>query len=207
MKFGRLVRIARLASLAFGVIWVAPAALAAEPACADCHGKDGVSTETDIPKIGGLSKQYILDAMAAYQAKSRPCPASRYRSGDMSRPKTDMCQIAAGLDGAQSARIAAELAAKPFVPATQSTDPAKAALGKRIHETRCEKCHSQGGSSAADDSSILAGQWLPYLKQAFADFRSGMRPMPKKMKLKIDELTEADIEALLAYYGATASKR
>jgi sulfide dehydrogenase cytochrome subunit len=74
--------------------------------------------------------------------------------------------------------------------------------GKDVHDMYCEECHSEGGSVAADDAGILAGQWIPYLKQAFADYSSAKRPIPKKMKVKMDELKKTDIDALINYYGS-----
>ena len=61
---------------------------------------------------------------------------------------------------------------------------------------------AEGGSLASDDSGILAGQWMPYLEQAFKEFASGERPMVKKMKPKVEKLEPADIEALVNYYGS-----
>ena len=183
-----------------------PAAMAAAAnagqACADCHGKDGASTEADVPILGGQSAQYLSDALDDYREKKRPCPQSKYRSGDKNRPATDMCRIAKELDPKDSAEIAKTLSGKPFVRAKQAFDAAKAAMGKKVHDVRCEKCHAEGGSSKADDSGILAGQWTKYLEGAFKEISDGTRPVPKKMKPKFDELTPAEKEALLQYYAS-----
>jgi cytochrome subunit of sulfide dehydrogenase len=173
-----------------------------EAACVDCHGKDGASTESDVPIIGGLSEQYVLDAMAAYRDRQRPCPESAYRAGDTRRPKTDMCRVAGGVAAADVPALAKHLAAEPFVKAKQSFDGARAARGKKLHEQSCEKCHSEGGSLAEDDSGILAGQWTGYLRTALAEFRSGKRPLPEKMKPKFEPLQPDDEEALLHYYAS-----
>jgi sulfide dehydrogenase cytochrome subunit len=181
---------------------LAPAWAAPEQACGDCHGKDGASTESDVPVIGGLSEQYLLDSMAAYKDKQRPCPESKYRAGDTKRPKTDMCRIAANLSAADTATVAKALAGKPFVQAKQPFDAAKAAVGKKVHATQCEKCHSEGGALADDDAGILAGQWQPYMKASFAEFASGARPMPEKMKPKFEPLKPEERDALLHYYAS-----
>jgi cytochrome subunit of sulfide dehydrogenase len=178
------------------------AAVEPEQACADCHGKDGASTESDVPIIGGLSEQYLLDAMAAYRGKTRPCPESKFRAGDTKRARTDMCRIAAELGEAGAATVAKHLAAEPFVRARQASDPAKAAHGKKLHDLHCEKCHADGGASSEDDSGVLAGQWMPYLRASMKEFTGGARPVPEKMKPKIDKLTGAEIDALVHYYGS-----
>lgn len=170
--------------------------------CADCHGEDGASTEPEVPIIGGFSATYTTDSMIAYQGEERPCPESEYVTGDKKGQKTTMCGIARELSENDIEKIAAWFAAKPFVRASQESDPALAAKGEKIHEDNCKKCHADGGSLASDDSGILAGQWMPYLRQAFKEFSAGDRPMVKKMKPKYEKLEAADIEALVHYYGS-----
>jgi sulfide dehydrogenase cytochrome subunit len=175
---------------------------AAADECADCHGKDGASTESDVPSIGGVSEQYLIDSMAAYRDSKRPCAESAWRAGDKKRPKTDMCKIAGKLSAEDTARIAKDLAAKPFVRAKQPFDAAKAAAGKKVHDTACEKCHSEGGSLAEDEAGILAGQWMPYMRDTFAQYTKGARPQPEKMKVKFNALKPEEQEALLHYYAS-----
>lgn len=193
-----------LAYCALAATAAAPASAgpAVRDSCVDCHGKDGASLERGVPIIGGLSAQYIEDSMAAYRDKERACPETKFVSGDKSRAPTDMCRVAAALDQATTKDLAKTLAAKPFVHAKQPTDAVKAAIGKKVHAAHCEKCHAKGGSSAADDSGILAGQWMPYLELSFKQFSDGSRPIPKKMKPKLEELTAEEKDALLHYYGS-----
>ena len=170
--------------------------------CANCHGKDGASTESDVPIIGGYSEPFISDSLTAYQKKERPCPETKYRGGDKKGQKTDMCQVAKDLSEADIKQVAQHFAGKKFVRAQQKFDPALAKKGKEIHERSCEKCHSEGGSVASDDAGITAGQWMPYLREQFKEFKTGKRPMAKKMKPKMDKLGPADIDALINYYGS-----
>jgi sulfide dehydrogenase cytochrome subunit len=190
---------AALLALAFAL----PAAAAApDEACADCHGKDGASTEADVPVIGGVSEAYLNDAMAAYRDSKRPCAESAYRAGDKKRPKTDMCKIAAKLSADETAAVATALAGKPFVKVKQKFDAARAATGKKVHDAACEKCHSEGGALADDDAGVLAGQPMAYLKDTFAQYTKGARPQPEKMKVKFNALKPDELEALLHYYAS-----
>ncbi len=194
-----------LASIACALLLCAAfPARAGDPglSCADCHGKDGASTESEAPVIGGLSDQYLTDAMAAYRDKKRPCLETQYRAGDTKRPKTTMCEIAAKLSADDTLKVVRGLSAKPFVKAKQKFDAAKAATGKKIHDAQCEKCHAEGGGSADDDAGILAGQWMPYTKATLADMMGGKRPNPEKMKVKTDPLKAEEVEALLHYYAS-----
>ncbi|OGI43682.1 MAG: hypothetical protein A2150_05795 [Candidatus Muproteobacteria bacterium RBG_16_64_11] len=170
--------------------------------CSNCHGKDGASTESDVPIIGGVSAQYIIDSMTAYKKKARPCPETKYHAGSKKGQKTTMCQVAKDLGDADVKELAKHFAGKKFVRAPQKTDAALAKKGKELHDRRCEKCHSDGGSVAADDGGILAGQWMPYLRETFKDYSAGKRPMPEKMKPKMRNLSKDDTEALVHYYGS-----
>ena len=183
---------------------LAPLAATAAPddACADCHGKDGASTEADVPVIGGVSEAYLNDAMAAYRDSKRPCAESAYRAGDKKRPKTDMCKIAAKLSAEETAAVSKDLAGEPFVRVKQKFDAAKAATGKKVHDTACEKCHSEGGAAADDDAGVLAGQPMAYLKDTFTQYTKGARPQPEKMKVKFNALKPDELEALLHYYAS-----
>jgi sulfide dehydrogenase cytochrome subunit len=186
---------------------LAPSAGAADAAklaenCAGCHGKDGVSRESHVPIIAGYSAQFLSDTLTAYQSKVRPCPATKYSEGDKKGKESDMCRVAKDLSDADIAQVSSYFAGKKFVPAQQSFDAALAKKGAQIHERSCEKCHSENGSQASDDAGILAGQWMPYLRDQFADFTGGKRPMEKKMKPKIEKLGPADFDALVNFYGS-----
>ena len=100
--------------------------------CAGCHGKDGASTETDIPIIGGYSAPYITDSMVAFRGKERPCEETEIRSGPHKGEKTDMCKIATDLSEADTKLVAEYFAGKPFVRAKQEFDPAKANSGRTM---------------------------------------------------------------------------
>jgi len=168
--------------------------------CADCHGKDGASTTSDIPIIGGISQQYMIDSMAAYKNKERPCLEEKYQSGPKKGQKTDMCHIAKELSDADVKALAKYFSGKKFVRAKQPFDAGKAKKGKELHAELCDKCHVDGGSSPEDDAGILAGQHKAYLDLSFKQYSEGKRPMPKKMKPKFEKLTPADKEALIQYY-------
>jgi sulfide dehydrogenase cytochrome subunit len=170
--------------------------------CEDCHGKDGASQEPEIPTIGGYSAVYITDSLAAYRDKTRPCEDVKYPTGEHKGDSTDMCKVAADLSEEDAALVADHYAGKPFVRAKQEFDADLAARGKGIHTLNCKKCHEDGGSSPDDDAGILAGQWMPYLEDQFEEYAEGERPMPKKMKPKMEKLSEDDIKALINYYGS-----
>ena len=170
--------------------------------CEDCHGKNGVSDQDDVPTIAGISAPIHGDYLLAYQEKARPCHKSKFRHGDTSRPETDMCETASKLSQADIDALAKHFAEKPVVAAKQAFDAQKAEAGKKLHARDCAKCHTNGGREPADDASILGGQHLKYLQQAFADYKSGEREQSKKMAEKWAKWSDADIEAVAHYYAS-----
>jgi sulfide dehydrogenase cytochrome subunit len=160
--------------------------------CAGCHGFMGSSTGPATPTIAGASSEYILEMMKAYR--------------DGTAASTIMGRIAKGYTDEQYELMGEFFSKQKFVVAQQEHDAALAKKGAKLHDKYCEKCHAEGGTSAEDDSGILAGQWKPYLEFTMADFMAGTREMPKKMKKKVKKLNEkegdAGMEALLNFYAS-----
>ncbi|MBI3777915.1 MAG: sulfide dehydrogenase [Gammaproteobacteria bacterium] len=171
-------------------------------ACSQCHERDGASRDPNMPIIGGYSEPYIISSLTAYKNKIRSCPEIEYLHGDKKVKRTDMCRIAKPLSEEDIRKLAQYYAGKKFRRANQDFDPELAKKGQQIHERDCEKCHSQAGSVASDDSGILAGQWTPYLKQQFFAFYAEKRLLDKKMKPKFNKLDKTEMEALLNYYAS-----
>lgn len=170
--------------------------------CDGCHGENGVSQWSDMPTIAGIDAFVQSDALYYFRDADRPCKTSEYRSGDTSRTATDMCAITKDMSDDDIDAIAEHYAAQSFVPAKQEFDAGLAASGEKIHAAQCDRCHSDGGSNAEDEASILAGQWMGYLESTFAEYASGEREQPDKMKERLDALSGDDIKALLHYYAS-----
>jgi sulfide dehydrogenase cytochrome subunit len=193
--------------IALAVCLLAPAANAdlteQVEQCDGCHGKEGVSMESDVPTIAGISAFVLEEYMFQYADEARPCRQSKYRYGDTSRPATDMCVVAKNLSEEEITQIAQYYADLEFVAAPQEYDTALADQGAKLHRRDCEKCHTDGGSYQDDDAGRLAGQWAPYLEEAFADYASGEREMmEEKMQQKMDALSAEEIAALIQYYAS-----
>jgi len=163
--------------------------------CNGCHGMNGNSVGPASPSIAQMEKTAFIDVMKAFQ------------SGDTY--STIMGRIARGYTDEEIERMAGHFAARKFVPAKQEFDTAAAKKGARLHDKYCEKCHEEGGKPITGEDaeySLLAGQWLPYLENTMADFREGRRPMPKKMKKKLDKLIkkagDKGLTAINAFYAS-----
>lgn len=170
--------------------------------CTDCHGTNGLTQSQEIPSIAGISSTVLEGALAGFKAKKLPCAKTSYQQGDTKRPQTDMCTVAAALNDAQVKDLADHFSKQPFKAMKQPFDAAKAAEGKKIHARDCENCHTKNGRDAGDDSSLLAGQPIGYLKATLGDFKAGKRTAEKKMTEKVNKLSAADLEALAHFYGS-----
>jgi cytochrome c553 len=85
------------------------------------------------------------------------------------------------------------LACCTAAPAADPPAPAKLAL--------CTTCHGSQGISATPDAPHLAAQPRIYLEQQLRAFRSGAR-RHEVMNVVAKPLTDAEIEALAAWYAA-----
>jgi sulfide dehydrogenase cytochrome subunit len=191
-------------SLVAAGLSLASGAMAADLAatCVGCHGTDGVSTDPNSPTIAGLSNDYIVASLQDYKKKARPSVEVTIGAGEKKGQKGDMIQAVTNLSEADINALAKTFSEKKFVRAKQTADAALAAKGKEIHDKLCDKCHTEGGSVASDDSGILAGQWMPFLKTQLVAYKAGKRPVPTKMQPKLDQVQAADFDALVAYYGS-----
>ena len=166
----------------------APTATMLADTCAGCHGTDGASVGPATPSIAGNSETYLVDTMLAF------------KSGE--RPSTVMGRIAKGYSEEEIKLMATVFAKQPVAITSQKLDAAQVAAGEKLFGKNCEKCHDKNGALADDDSGILASQWLPYLRYSMEDFKGGSREMAKKMKKKVDKLSDDELDALLQFFAS-----
>jgi cytochrome subunit of sulfide dehydrogenase len=170
--------------------------------CFTCHGKDGNSTEPNVPNIASYSEEYLAGTLKKYQKKERPCVESEIHSGSKKGTKSDMCKIAAELSANDIVQIGEYFVGQTFARTPQVVDAELAKKGKSVHNKSCYTCHGESGSLPSDHTGILAGQKMAYLRQQIKFFKEGKRPISKKMKPKLEALDDSEIEAVINYYGS-----
>lgn len=186
------------AILCGGLLMAAVPAWAASPSqaamlsntCAGCHGTNGASVGPSMPIIAGMPEAYLLDTM------------KKFKSGE--RPSSIMGRLAKAYSDDELKMLAGFFSQHPFVRQKQEVDAAKVAMGKQIHEQRCKKCHIDNGRDT-EEGGIIGGQWKEYLDISMSEFRSGKRPMPKKMAEKMEgenKLTPQEVEAIIHFYAS-----
>lgn len=157
--------------------------------CNQCH--DGI--KKDIPVIEGISSFALEQSLLAYVDGSRE---ARPYDG------MDMKSIVANLSEAEFKKIIDHYPSKKFTPIKQAFDAELASKGKALHESYCSRCHTEGGSLADDDSSILSGQWKGYLIDEMNNYKNGSRIGDKKMTEAMKPLSDEHIKALAEYYAS-----
>jgi cytochrome c553 len=171
-------------------------ALAKEGKCKKCHGDSGISDDPEDVNIAGMSASYIYKQLKDYK--------------DENRDDRDMYKTTRDLDEQQLADLAAWFASQePAQPAAdRNMDPAVLRLVFHGDPERmikaCASCHGQDGRGGQFDHPALAGQYPEYLVYTLTEFREEDRTndIYSRMRSVAQALTEEEIEALAAYYGA-----
>ena len=63
----------------------------------------------------------------------------------------------------------------------------------------CASCHGEAGRASAPEIPNLAGQNLPYLRNAVTQYKSGKRDFPA-MRAALGMLNAAEVDAILTWY-------
>lgn len=162
--------------------------------CALCHGQDGNSTISSMPSIAGMTIEYFEHTMDAYKNGSR-----KSQSSEM------MKNYVHSLSDADVRRLAEFYLKQKYIPREQEFNAAFVEDGKKLHDKYCEKCHEDAGRITENNYGILAGQWIPYLRQSMQDYLDEKRPVSPMMIIKTKAMVEADkdaIEKVIHYYAS-----
>jgi cytochrome c553 len=153
--------------------------------CMGCHGIPGYRNAYPsyrVPKLGGQKAEYIVLALQAYRAGTRPHGTMQAQAASLS--DQDIQDLAAYFAGMGTPAPGAP------VPAAGKD---KAAV--------CVACHGETGISAAPIWPNIAGQYQDYLEQALQAYRDRQRQDPV-MQGQAAALTDEDIRLLSAYFAA-----
>jgi cytochrome c553 len=156
--------------------------------CNGCHAipnYKNVYPTYSVPKLDGQRPEYLVAALKAYKSGERSHGTMHSQATTMS--EQDMADVAAYLAG-------------PEVLTKSVNDvPAGKTLPKAA-ET-CRTCHGTNGVGITADFPTISGQHRDYIVRALLDYKKGGRKNPI-MQPQVAALTNADIEALAAWYAA-----
>ena len=154
--------------------------------CIACHGAGGNSANPAVPSLAGQPAQFIATQLVMFREGNRKDP--------------QMSPAAANMANADINNLAAYFSSQPLARAARTTDPARAAAGRRLSEQyHCVSCH---GSALTGQQHIprLAGQQFEYLRTQLRGFKAGTRfDMDGNMTSAVQALTDADVEILADY--------
>jgi thiosulfate dehydrogenase len=169
--------------------------------CMACHGVDGGGmAAAGYPRIAGLDAGYMVKQLGDF------------RSGKRNNPT--MMPMAKGLTEEEMAAVSAHYAALP-VPAAAAEPPVDPAAKIASDLARwgdwtgrglpaCGQCHAPGGNGVGSSFPGIAGQHASYIKAQLRAWKAGTRANDPLglMKAVADRLTEAEADAVAAYYAA-----
>lgn len=146
--------------------------------CNACHGNSGFKS---MPRLGGQSAAYVVEALRAFKAGLRAHNTMRDVAGALS--ERDMADLGAHYESIPRA-----------APSGETTIPETA--------VPCAGCHgTHGGQPASPEIALLAGQSAAYLDQVLREYRAGAR-VHAVMQAAAKDLTDAQIAELASYFAA-----
>ncbi|MDO8720215.1 MAG: c-type cytochrome [Polaromonas sp.] len=175
-------------------------ALKSVAACIGCHGAKGEGIAT-FPRLAGTGQVYLQAQLDAF--------------GNGSRKNAIMQPIAQQLTAAQRTEVAQYfsqlpapfLAADPAQPLPADVGAWLATRGRWSDNVpACVQCHGPGGRGVGPQFPPLAGLPAAYITEQLQAWKAGSRP-PGPLALMTgiaQQLTEADIAAVAAYYANLA---
>ena len=165
--------------------------------CESCHAERKLDDSSLIPRLAGQSEAYLLEALKAYHAGSRPSGFMEVAVATL--PQESLPDLARYYATQQASQ-----------PAVTATDPKLLEAGARLAQDgrsadripACFSCHDRSGANPAYPK--LSGQNGAYLGRQLDLFRQGARgggAAQHLMTSAAKNLTDADIKALSALFS------
>lgn len=165
--------------------------------CEGCHSSERLDQTGLIPQLTGQSESYLRDSLTAFVSRKRP-------SGVM--------QAALSQTSDEDRRNLAAYFARQTTPDRSGPFSGTIDRGRTLAEVgdkargiaACAACHDRADINPAYPR--LAGQPAAYLENQLSLFKAGIRgggPFADVMTKAVAGLSDEDIRALAAYYGAS----
>ncbi|MDQ6780771.1 MAG: c-type cytochrome [Candidatus Eremiobacteraeota bacterium] len=162
--------------------------------CEACHGKDGNSTDPNVPSLAGQESGYLQNQLAGFQAQRRVGVMS---SVAMNLTRADIRDAATYF----SQQI---LRAGPI----ETGDSSAVRRGRAIYNDgiasidvpACASCHALNGAGLPSAFPRLAGQHSRYIAAQLRAFRSDSRLSTNRMMQDVSaKLSDGEIGAVADY--------
>ena len=159
--------------------------------CNGCHGNQGNSTTPGIPRLAGLSDNYLQIAITHYR--------------DNKRQHATMQLLTRHLSDTDIEKLAMYYASQTPVSQTPVNHAKKTNANIELTST-CTGCHSENSSSQKNGTPSLAGQDATYLEAALHAYKSDAR-QHDDMKNAVLALDKKAIRKLADYYSTLTPKK
>lgn len=153
--------------------------------CTGCHGENGVSTTPGVPSLAGQQPAYLILSTQEY---------SSGRRGHVE--KEEMLQGLGDVDIENMAMFFASQA-----PESREPPPFGDPRAGEPLTAVCGSCHGARGVSPDPMVPTLAGQEAVYLVNSIKAYRDDQRSHENM----IDDISEAEIESIAAFYSIQAA--
>ncbi len=158
--------------------------------CDGCHGKNGNGGQRGIPRLTGLSPDYLFTAIQAYKTGERKNETMQM----FTRTLSDLAIEKVSLFYATQEPLENKQLGEGDVPA-----------GEKIGAA-CAGCHGEQGVSTDAKVPSLAGQDAVYLLSAIREYASGKR-RHEAMTDAVKGLDKQAIEDVASWYAALSGAR
>ena len=155
--------------------------------CAHCHGEGGHSLKPEIPNLAGQNPTYLIEQLRQFADGRR---RFEFMEGMIKAMSSD-----------EKIGIVLFYASKNVTP-KPAANAALAAKGKDYFSKICFRCHGEDGRGN-EKFARIAGQQPQYLRSTLQHYRAGSGGRVDPLMASTTRLmTDADIEAVVAYVGS-----
>lgn len=194
--------VAYLDAVAAGMDGAAQAALAGDAhgaaTCTQCHGGEGRSDNTHVPRLDILTVDQISAALGQYREGTRPSGFMQAVTRDLEDAEINALARRFGRDTPPD---------QTLTQGATETRGGQLALKGTIDVPSCTSCHGPGRHADQPIAPSLAGQSEAYLAQQLRLWRAGHRGggvRHKLMRKAAQDLTDAEITTLARWFSGLA---
>lgn len=168
--------------------------IATSELCQECHGLDGNSASSSVPKLAGQYSQYMIEQLRSF------------RSGE--RKSDTMKVMASSLDEQDWADVAAHFASQKVMSGGEVKNLPRAQKLFEVGDPEreipaCASCHGERGKGTPIPvfvAPIIGGQQNAYLRGQLANWKIGERSSSDKVMNRIAvALSREEIDELAEY--------